>query len=50
MLKIIGESLLIATRMDRAYEPSRDQRQPAHEAEASTRTRTELLRLPRFWA
>ena len=50
MLKIIGESLLIATRMDRPYEPSRDQRQPAYEAEASTRTQIELLRLPRFWA
>lgn len=46
MLKIIGESLLIATRMDRAFEPSRDAHRPAHEAGESARTRSELLRLP----
>jgi hypothetical protein len=46
MLKIIGESLLIATRMDRAFEPKRDDRAPAHEASETARTRSALVRLP----
>lgn len=47
MLKIIGETLLIATRMDRAFEPNRDAR--ATEASETQRTRSEIHRLPRFW-
>ena len=46
MLKIIGESLLIATRMDRAFEPKRDDLAKAHEVSETLRTRSSLLRLP----
>lgn len=48
MLKIIGETLLIATRMDRAFEPNRDARN-LPEASETQRTRNEIHRLPRFW-
>jgi|GEM_PF-6626267 hypothetical protein len=46
MLKIIGESLLIATRMDRTYAPHRGEDRPAHEAVEAARSRLSLHRQP----
>lgn len=48
MLKIIGESLLIATRMDRDLECERDTRRLPDPGEG-TRRRSDMLRLPLFW-
>ena len=47
MLKILGETLLIATRMNRDFEPDRHLRELSEQGEAA-RLRREI-RLPRFW-
>lgn len=46
MLKIIGESLLIATRMHRPYAPRRDEDRPAHEAVEAARSQLSLHHQP----
>ncbi|MCX7646907.1 MAG: hypothetical protein N2Z62_16630 [Rhodobacteraceae bacterium] len=46
MLKIIAESLLIATRMHGAYAPHRDEDRPAREAAEAARPRLSLQRQP----
>ncbi len=46
MLQIIGEALLIATRMDRACAGQRDRQRPEREADAGARERIGPRRLP----